>query len=330
MKTCWRWLRAAALAAALGGLGFGSAAAPPLTIAVAVSRTNLSLPLYVAKAQGLFAAEGVDVSFVQCLGGVRCMAEVTSGRADLGTASEIVGALQSFQRTDFALVATFVGSRKDVKLLTRESSGIDSWADLSGKRIATVKGSSAQYYLDAALLFNDVAPQSIELVLMQPEQIGPALAAGKVDAGAIWEPFAFEAQRLLGGNATQLPVERLYTTTFNLYVMRDTLQRRQAQVVKVLRALERAEAFIAAHPAQAQATLRAALQMDQAFIDAVWGDYDYRLTLSQSLVSTMEAQARWAVRSGHVPPGSMAVNMLDIIELAPLRQVAPAAVTIAK
>ena len=112
--------------------------------------------------------------------------------------------------------------------------------------------------------------------------------------------------------------------------MRATLQRRQAQIVKLLEALGRAEAFIAAHPAQAQAVLRSALQMDQAFIDAVWKNYDYRLTLRQSLVSTMEAQARWAVRSGHVPAGSVPVNMLDIIELAPLRSVAPAAVTIAK
>ena len=85
-----------------------------------------------------------------------------------------------------------------------------------------------------------------------------------------------------------------------------------------------------AHPAQAQAVLRHALQLDQAFIDAVWSGYDYRLTLRQSLVSTMEAQARWAVRSAQVPAGAVPINMLDIIELAPLRSAAPAAVTIAK
>ena len=283
-----------------------------------------------AQAQGLFAAAGLEVELLQCLGGVRCMAELVRGRADVATSTEIVGALQSFERSDFALIATFVGSVHDAKLLTRKSAGIASWADLAGKRIATVKGSSAQYYLDAALLFNGVPPHSIELVLLQPEQVGAALAAGQVDAAAIWEPFAFEARLLLGAEAAQLPAERLYTTTFNLFVMRATLQRRQAQIVKLLEALGRAEAFIAAHPAQAQAVLRSALQMDQAFIDAVWKNYDYRLTLRQSLVSTMEAQARWAVRSGHVPAGSVPVNMLDIIELAPLRSVAPAAVTIAK
>ena len=328
MMTCRRGL-AWFILAAWGSLWLG-AAAFALPLKIAVSRTNLSLPLYVAQAQGLFAAEGLEVELLQCLGGVRCMAELTSGRADVGTSTEIVGALLSFQRRDFALIATFVGSAHDVKLLTRKSAGIASWADLAGRRIATVQGSSAQYYLDAALLFNGVPPQRVDLVLLQPEQVGAALAAGKVDAAAIWEPFAYEARLLLGADAAQLPAQRLYTTTFNLYVMRDTLQRRQAQIVQLLRAVQRAEAFIAAHPAQAQAVLRHALQLDQAFIDAVWSGYDYRLTLRQSLVSTMEAQARWAVRSAQVPAGAVPINMLDIIELAPLRSVAPTAVTIAK
>jgi len=286
--------------------------------------------LYVAQAKGLFAAEGVDVKLAECLGGVRCMAELTSGKADLCTSSEIVGALQSFQRTDFALVASFVGSGQDVNLLTKKSSGIKSWPDLAGKRVATVKGTSAHYYLDAALLFNGVATKSVEIVPLPPEQVGPALVSGKVDAAAIWEPFAFETRRTLGSDAQQLPPERIYTTTFNLYVMRNTLKGRQQDVVKVLRALERAEKFITANPAEAQATLRTALNTDQAFIDAVWRNYDYRLSLSQSLVSTMEGQARWAVRGGHVPAGAVPGNLLDIIEVGPLRQVNPAVITIAK
>lgn len=302
--------------------------AQPLTIAV--SRTSLSLPLYVAQAKGLFVAEGVEVNLIQCLGGVRCMAELTSGKADLGTSSEIVGALLSFVRTDFALVASFVSSGQDVNLLTRKSANIKSWTDLAGKRIATVKGTSAHYYLDAALLYNGVPTKSIELVVLPPEQVGPALASGKVDAIAIWEPFAFETRRALGAEAVQLPPERLYTTTFNLFVMRETLARRQSDVVKVLKALERAEKFISGNPGEAQATLRAALQLDQAFIDAVWRNHDYRLTLAQSLVSTMEGQTRWAVRGAHVPAGSVAGNLLDIIEVGPLKQVNPSAVTLAK
>ena len=166
MRRSRRWLAGLILAAS-ASLWPGSAAlAQPLKIAV--SRTNLSLPLYVAQAQGLFAAAGLEVELLQCLGGVRCMAELVRGRADVATSTEIVGALQSFERSDFALIATFVGSVHDAKLLTRKSAGIASWADLAGKRIATVKGSSAQYYLDAALLFNGVPPHSIELVLLQP------------------------------------------------------------------------------------------------------------------------------------------------------------------
>jgi ABC-type nitrate/sulfonate/bicarbonate transport system substrate-binding protein len=297
---------------------------------IAVSRTNLSLPLYVADAKGLFKAEGLDVRIAPCLGGLRCMDQVLEGKADLGTSTEIVGALQSFNRTDFALVASFVSSGNDVKLLTRKSSGIRSWADLAGRRLAVVKGTSAHYYLDASLLFNGTATKDIELLMLPPEQVGPALLAGKADALAIWEPFAYETRRALGADALLLPGERIYTTTFNLYGLRNTLQLRQADVVRVLRALGKAERFIAERPKEAQDILRSALKVDQAFIDAVWAHYDYRLQLSQSLVSTMDAQARWAVRSGHVSPGAVPANMLDIIDVEPLRRADPAAVTLAK
>ncbi|PZO22547.1 MAG: hypothetical protein DCE89_11815, partial [Betaproteobacteria bacterium] len=47
------------------------AQAAPLRIGV--SETLLSLPLYVAEAEGFFQKRGVNVEFVNCVGGNRCM-----------------------------------------------------------------------------------------------------------------------------------------------------------------------------------------------------------------------------------------------------------------
>lgn len=228
------------------------------------------------------------------------------------------------------LLASFVNTNQDVKLLTRKSSGIRTWADLAGKRIGTLKGTSAHYYLDVSLLFEGTPTKGIEIVSLPPEQLGQALISGKVDAVAIWEPFAYEIKQSLGSDALQLPGNRIYTTSFNLSGLKPTVTNRQSDVLRVLKALDKAERFIAEHPAEAQGILRTALRMDQAFIDAVWKNYNYRLQLNQSLLSTMEGQARWAQRSGYVPQGIPGINMLDIIDTELLQQVSPAAVTLPK
>lgn len=315
------------LAACIAALSLGAMAQP---MVIAVSRTSLALPFYVAEAQNHFAAEGVAVKVQECIGGQRCLKQLFDGQVVLATASEMPVTLHSFTRADFAIVATFVSSSRDVKLIARKSAGISVVADLAAKRIGTVKGTSAHYFLDAFLLFHGIDPKKIELVALSPEQIEPALKAGQIDAATVWEPFAHKSMRALAGDGAVLPAARIYTETFNLIGSRKAITEREADVVKVLRALGRAQRFIREQPLQAQAILKARLQEDQGFIDATWRDFDYRLSLDQSLLSTLEGQARWALREGHVPAGSISANFLQFVDTGPLRKADPAAVTLVK
>ena len=300
------------------------ALAQPLV--VGVSRSSLSLPLFVADSQGYFAAEGVQVRLRECLGGQRCIKLVFDGEVQVGTASELPVMFNAFDRRDFAVIATFVSSDRDIKLVARKSAGITGPRDLTGKRIGMVKGTSAQYFLDAYLLFNGIEPARVTLVPLAPEQVPQALARREVDVVAIWEPFAYLAKTLLGADAMVMDSPRIYTETFNLVVLRSLAAAREADLVKMLRAIERAQQFIRQQPGQAQAILKERIHVDQGFIDATWGDFDYRLGLDQSLVSTLEGQARWAQREGHVQADLKPPTFLEFVQSAALRQAAPASV----
>ena len=319
------WCILCGLVAALG-----SFACVAQELVIAVSRTSLSLPFYVAESQGFFAQEGVAVKTQECIGGQRCIKRLLEGEVPLATASEMPIMFNSFSRADYAVVATFVTSARDVKLVARKSAGITAAADLDGKRIGTVQGTSAHYFLDSYLLFNGIDPKKVNLVSLPPEQIAPALKEGKIDAAAIWEPFANKSMRGLSGNGVVLPSARIYTETFNLIASRAVIAQREADLVKVLRALARAQRFIREQPQQAQAILKARLEEDQAFIDATWSDFDYRMSLDQSLVSTLEGQARWALREGHVPRDSRVPNYLQFVATEPLRKVDAALVNVVK
>jgi ABC-type nitrate/sulfonate/bicarbonate transport system substrate-binding protein len=296
--------------------------AEPLTLAV--SRTPLSLPLYIAQHNGYFTDEGLEIKFNECLGGHRCLRMVLDGQADVATASDLPIVMNSFSSADYAVIGTFTKSSEDIKLVTGARAKIKTATQLAGKRIGATKGSAGEYFLDLFLLTAGVDPKSLTVVHLQPEELVPALQAGKVDAVAVWQPYAYQA--VLGPAKGQvLPGGNAYIQTFNLVSHRKLLGLRDASLTKLLRAVERAEQFIHEQPTQAKDILRRQLTPDAAFVDAVWPGLYFRLGLDQTLLTTMEGEARWARREGHAI-GGLTPNFLELIHAPPLRAIKPDAV----
>jgi ABC-type nitrate/sulfonate/bicarbonate transport system substrate-binding protein len=142
--------------------------------------------------------------------------------------------------------------------------------------------------------------------------------------------FANRSIRALAEDAVVLPSVPIYTETFNLLASRKFIAEHEPELARVLRAVARAERLIRERPQQAQAILKAELQQDQDFVAATWNDFDYRLSPSPPLVSTLEGQARWAMREGYVRRDSQIPNFLQFVAPEPLRKAEPRAVTLVK
>ena len=325
-----RRLRAAlARAAALASLAIASTAAPAQPLTLAVSQAPLSLPVFIASEKGFFASEGVDVRLSDCTGGHRCLKQLLENQADLATAGDLPIVFNAFERTDFAVLGTFATASEDAKLVAHARSGISQPSHLMGKRIGVVIGASSQYFLELYLLTVGVDPRTLTIVSLQPEQMPEAMLAGTVDAIAVWEPHAYRTIRGLGSNAVVMPHTSGYILTFNLVAQRRLVGARDADLARVLRAIERAEQFIQDHPDDAKAILRSRLKLDQGFVDWAWPGLHFRLGLEQSLIATLEGEARWARRAGHVK-GSAAPNFLGLLHTAPLKTVKPGAVGVGR
>jgi NitT/TauT family transport system substrate-binding protein len=305
--------------------GDGAPAAAP-RLRLVVSRTPLSLPLYVADSQGLFTAEGLAYEIREVQGGHRAMQAVLDGGADLATTSEAVVMFNSLQRSDFVVLASFVTSDNDIKVVVRRDVPASRIGQLAGRRVGTVQGAASAYYLDTALLLGGVEPAKVQVRNLAPEKMAAALAAGEVDAVAIWEPVAYEVAHSVPG-AHVLPRGSSYRLAFNLVMPRALRGVRDADLVKLLRALDKAQRLIAAQPRLAQEVLRKRLGLDQAFIDWIWPDYRYRLSLDQQWITTIEGEARWALQEGHAR-GTYMPNYLDFLYSSPLRSVNAQAVSV--
>ena len=73
-------------------------------------------------------------------------------------------------------------------LVARNGSGIDTIAQLRGKRIGTPFASTAHYSLLAALNQNGLSPNDVQLVDLQPQAILAAWERGDIDAAYTWLP----------------------------------------------------------------------------------------------------------------------------------------------
>jgi NitT/TauT family transport system substrate-binding protein len=296
-------------------------------LSLLVSTTPLSLPVYVAQARGFFELEGLDVRVTDCTGGFRCLQLLLDRQGDIATVGDLPIALRAFQRKDFAVLATMVHSSDDLKLVTDSARGISAVAQLGGKRVGAVRGSASHYFLETLLFNAGIDPRGVTLVELTPEGAADAARGGTVDAVAIWEPYAHAVREAWGPRALVLPSTTVYRQTFNLVAHRSLVGARDDALGRLLRAIERAQRYIQEEPAAARALLAARLKLDARVAEAASEGMSFKLGLDQSLISTLESQARWARREGHVDMRQLP-NYLELVHRAPLQAVNPSAVGI--
>ncbi|MEQ9106199.1 MAG: ABC transporter substrate-binding protein [Limnobacter sp.] len=308
------------------GAGFGSiaAAAEPR---IAVSRSPLSLPFFVAKEKNLFAKYKVEPVVVECLGGDRCMKELVEGRVDMATSTELPFMFAVFDGAPISLITTFVTNKDDMRFIVRKSvlqqGGVKS---LTGKRVGYVEKASSHYYRDLFLLYQGIDPQAIVPVPMGGEALATALAKGEVDAISVWEPWAHVALKLGGPDVALVDAPRLYSQSFNLMARNDYRVPQARRVSAVLAALSEAIQFIKKNPEEAKRILARDAGVDPEIAEIIWPTYRFELSLQQSLLTTVQGQARWARREGHVNKALGEPEFLNYIDASLLRKLSAKAV----
>ncbi|HEX4917980.1 MAG TPA: ABC transporter substrate-binding protein [Limnobacter sp.] len=315
-----RFLCAVALAC---GLFPWPACATQLTLALA--EVVGFYPAILASELGYFEREGLQVRVIRCINGKRCLKHLMDGEAQLSTTADLPLVFAAHEGKAFDVVATMSTSTKDNMLLVRGESGIDSAKDLRGKRVAYVAGTSSHYFLDTYLNFYGIEPASVQRVPIDPTQLEQLIQANAFDAAGLYEPLGSRARAMLGKNAKALHNPRLYTPTFNLISVRNLSD---ADLVKVLRAISKATDFINNNPQKAQALLDNESFAKSAKIVSL-DQYDFDLKLSQTMLSTMEAQSRWAIRERLVD-NPVAPDFLAYIRVEPLYALNPRAVSLIK
>jgi len=310
-----------------------SAACTPKTTP-SVEKVTLAFPLLpssalliVANEKGYFLEEGLEIAHHVTHFGKDALDAMMAGKADFAGSAETPVMFAALKGESILVVTKTMRTTKNIAIVALRNRSVESPGDLKGKRFGFPSGTTAQYFLDTFLAVRDIPRGAIRTVHLMPDDMEDALRAGKVDAVAIWQPYILALGKTFGAGVVTFFDESIYTWASVVTARKKIVAERPEAVRKLLRALLKAEAFIDANPAETLDIMARATGTDRRDMDSSMQFLDFRVGLDQSLLVTLESQARWAIRNRFVDRKEIP-NFLEHIYLDGLKAVKPDAVTI--
>ncbi len=313
----------------LGSLPVASCSAPPpAPLTIAYSPFESTALLWIAHDQDFFSRNGLDVTLRKYDSGALSLDGVINGEADIALgATEYPLVNRAFKKAEISALAAIARSEY-VYVVARKDRGISQPADLKGKRVGTTSGTIAQFFLGRFLELNGLKMQDITLVEVKtPPEWVDAVVNGDIDAVCTSQPYAGSAMAGLGAGAVSWSAQS-HRPLYGLAIAaNDWLSAHPALAVKFLKALKQAEQYALSRPADAKAVVQKALGLDPGYVDTVWRQNQFGLSLDESLVIAMEDEARWLI-ANKLTPAMSVPNLTSYIYTDALKAVNPGVVNI--
>lgn len=200
---------------------------------------------FVAKEQGFFEREGLDVELVEFVNSADGINALNAGKLDVGSFGTTAPLVHISKGTDLRFIGGVMGGDAAIVTTAAGAGAIKGVPDLRGRKVATVRLATGDAVLRGAL--HDAGldwRKDVQLFeLKNPPAVIEAVKSGQVDAGVIWGPHDLRAEEqglvVVARSETLQPGH----PCCRLAIRAEQLRRR-ASWVKLVRAILRAEKFV--------------------------------------------------------------------------------------
>jgi sulfonate transport system substrate-binding protein len=195
-----------------------------------------------------FKADGTSVRWVLSAGSNRALEYLNANSIDIGSSAGLAALLAKANGNP--IKTPYIFSRPEwTALVVRKDSNIRTLADLKGKKVAATKGTDPYLFLLRSLQTVGLKRSDIEHVGLQHADGRAALEQGKVDAWAGLDPHMAASELESGSRLIYRNVA--FNTYGFLNAREEFLAARPTEVGRVIRAYEKARAWIRANPPEA-------------------------------------------------------------------------------
>jgi ABC-type nitrate/sulfonate/bicarbonate transport system substrate-binding protein len=283
---------------------------------------------WVAQDQHFFGQNGLNVTSKEYNTGSGALDGVLIGEADIvvGT-TEFPFTARVLNQARISTIGS-ISRSEFIYLVGRSDRGINVVSDLKGKIVGTTFGTIAHFYLGRFLELNGLNIQNLTLVdLKTPSEWVDAVVNGTVDAVATAQPYADLAKDGLGDNAVVWSIQSSQPLYAQAIAADEWISMHPELVTRFLKSLLLAEDFVINHPSQAKAIVKSHLSLSDAYMDKVWSENQFSLSLDQSLLLAMRDEAQWLI-SNNLTNATSIPNLVDYVYMSGLKSVKPDAVNI--
>jgi NitT/TauT family transport system substrate-binding protein len=262
-------------------LAFAIAASALLVHAQQPEKTHLKVgiipvpehsKLIVARDKGFFAQEGLDVELVEFANSADGLSALRGGKTDAGSVGVTAPLVHIAKGAkNIRIIGGLGGEGSAVVVREGLAAKINNLAGLKGLKIGTVRLSSSDAIVRAELKKAGIDwKKDLQVFeLKSPAAVLEAVRSKEVDAGVVWAPFDVKAEeyglKILVRTGTLSPAH----PCCRIAVLSEDLDKRPQVWVSYLKAILRAERYIAEHRDDAVTAVTAALKIDRKLVNDV-------------------------------------------------------------
>ena len=244
--------------------------------------------IYLGVEAGIFAKHDLDVEVKLFGSATASTPSLIPGDIQVSLTSVPGGALGHGKADKIVLVGLAAVLKNYQGIVVRD--GIDSIADMRGKKIGVAIGTSLEISSKQALARNNMTYDDVEIVNVEPPEMLAAFLRDDIDGFFVWEPWLTRGRLGSDGKGHHIPGMEFFVVNVHLTLDREWAEANWDAAVRFVRAFKEAGELARDNPEEAAPMVAKFLKLDVELTKALLPKAEFVLKLDDEALGVLKSE----------------------------------------